>query len=225
MSSAISAGSSGHPTAPRRLAKVFADQRRAALASAIEDVAIRLFASRPMAEVKVEEIAATAGVAIRTLYRYFPTKEHIFAGMPRRGAQRLAASIGARPAKESPFVALRNALSEVMADTDMGELERWFQAVSNSDVADRIARMALVASTEVLCAALAERSGHTVDDTWPQMAGTMAAGALLVGVQQWARTGGSLLEHQLAALDIAGQGIARVPSALPRDGRRSTGDG
>jgi AcrR family transcriptional regulator len=194
--------------------KVFAGQRREALALAIEDVAIGLFASRPMAQVKVEEIAATAGVAIRTLYRYFPTKEHIFAGMPRRGAERVAACIRARPPRESPFRALRNSLIEVEGEVEIAELKRWMQAVVNSDAVDRIARTALVASTQVLSAALAERSGHNIDDMWPQMAGMLAAGALQVGVQHWAGNGGNLLEHQINALDIAGEGIGRMPSAL-----------
>jgi AcrR family transcriptional regulator len=170
-------------------------------------VAIDLFASRPMADVKIEEIAATAGVAIRTLYRYFPTKEHIFAGVPRRGAERVAAAIRSRPQKESPFEALRNAIGEVAGDVEIAEVERWLQAVANSDIGERIARMSLVVSIEALTSALADRCGTAADDLWPQMAGTMAAGALLVGTQQWAREQGDLVEHQLAALDIAGEGI------------------
>jgi AcrR family transcriptional regulator len=197
-------------TEPRpRLAETVADQRREAVARAIERVAIELFAARPMAEVKVEEIAATAGVGIRTLYRYFPTKEQIFAGLPRRGAEQVVACMRARPASESPFEALRASLVEVEGGTEMAELEQWLRAVVNSDAADRIARMALVVSTRLLSAALAERAGLPADDLWPQMAGTMAAGALIVGTQQWALAGGKLIDHQLAALEIAKVGIGR----------------
>src|SRR6185503_1540765 len=133
-----------------RLVETIADQRREAVAMAIEEVAIELFAARPMAEVTVDEIAASAGVAIRTLYRYFPTKEHLFAGLPRRGAEQVSAAIRARPARETPFRALRNAFAQVAGEIDMVQLERWLRAVAHSDAADRIARMALVVSTESL---------------------------------------------------------------------------
>ena len=216
MTKPAKAGAVVSPPPAQRLVAAIADQRREALATAIEQVAIEMFAARPMVEVKVEEIAATAGVAIRTLYRYFPTKEHIFAGLPRRGAERVAASIRARPSREKPFQALRKALVEVAGDVEMAEVERWLQAVVKSDAADRIARMALVASTEALTAALAERAGLSPDDVWPQMAGTMAAGAMLVGTQQWARKGGDLIDHQLVALDIAGAGISRTPGVGAR---------
>jgi AcrR family transcriptional regulator len=181
------------------------------VALAIEDVAIELFAARPMTEVKVEEIAATARVAVRTLYRYFPTKEEIFAGVPRRGAERVAAGIRARPSEETPFEALRSAFAEVAGDAEIAEVERWLRAVVNSEAVDRIARLSLVVSTAVLTAALGERSGLAADDLWPQMAGTMAAGALTVGTQRWAVTGGRLVDHQLAALDVAGKGISNMP--------------
>src|SRR3954465_8013224 len=91
------------PEARPRLVETAAQQRREVVARAIEDAALDLFADRPMSEVTVEEIAVHAGVAVRTLYRYFPTKEHLFAGMPRRRAEQMAELMRARPAQETPF--------------------------------------------------------------------------------------------------------------------------
>ena len=44
-------------------------------------VAARLGAGRGLDEVQMGEVAAEAGVALGTLYRYFPTKHHLFAGV------------------------------------------------------------------------------------------------------------------------------------------------
>ena len=64
---------------PARLAVTLAKQRREEVARAIEIAALDLFAARPSGEVTVEEIAFRAGVAVRTIYRYYPAKED-FAG-------------------------------------------------------------------------------------------------------------------------------------------------
>ncbi|MFI5048052.1 MAG: TetR/AcrR family transcriptional regulator [Acidimicrobiia bacterium] len=199
---------SGSAQARPRLVETVAMQRREAVALAIEDAALDLLAARRMADVTVEEIAAHAGVAVRTLYRYFPTKEHVFAGLPRRGAEQLAELLDARPATEGPFEALRNATIEMGAALDTVELARWLKALANSDANERIVRVAYSASTSALVQALSERAGLGVDDLWPAMAGTMAAGALIVGTKHWARTRGDLLEQLLAALDIVGKGLS-----------------
>lgn len=44
---------------------------------ALRETALKLFAVRGYDATTTEEIAAKAGVATRTLFRYFPTKEHI----------------------------------------------------------------------------------------------------------------------------------------------------
>jgi AcrR family transcriptional regulator len=178
------------------------------LSGAIEDAALELFADRSMSDVTVEEIANKARVAIRTLYRYFPTKEDVFAGLPRRGAERIARCMKARPATETPFEATRNAMLEAGGDVDYAELDRWLKALVKSNATDRIARMALVVSTAALTEPLTERSGLQPDDLWLAMAGTMISATLIVGARQWAAKGGNLMEHELAALDIVGRGLS-----------------
>jgi AcrR family transcriptional regulator len=199
------------PAQPRpRLVETAAAQRRVVVARAIEDAALELFAERRMGDVTVEEIAVHAGVAVRTLYRYFPTKEHLFAGMPRRQAEQMAELMRARPADEAPFEALRNATTELGVDSV--ELTRWMHALANCEAKDRIVLMAHVVSTSTMIEAMEERSGLPAGSLWPTMAGTMAASALIVGAKQWFVDGGDLGTHLLAALDVAGDGLAGSPT-------------
>ncbi len=60
-------------------------RRRHLLLTTYERVAWELFAARGFPGVTVDEIAEAAGVSTRTLFRYFPTKEDLLLGYPRRG--------------------------------------------------------------------------------------------------------------------------------------------
>ncbi|MCT2582824.1 TetR/AcrR family transcriptional regulator [Actinophytocola gossypii] len=78
-------------TPRRRLAPA---QRRAQLV----DVAARLFAARPYDEVRMEEIAAQAGISRALLYRHFPAKRDVFAAVYRQAADGLLARTELDPA-------------------------------------------------------------------------------------------------------------------------------
>jgi AcrR family transcriptional regulator len=196
----------------RQQSTSLAGDRREEVSLRIEHAAMRLFAARPMSEVTVEEVAVEAGVALRTLYRYFPTKEEIFAAYPRREAGHLGDRIRARPPGEAPFEAVRSAIVETRTETPFDELEQWMTAVINCHTNDRIARVALVAMATTLSDALAQRVGAEPDDLWPAMAGAMIAAALDVAMRQWLVKRGELIAHQLAALDIVGLGLDARPN-------------
>ena len=53
------------------------ESRRGAILAA----AARLGAARELDRIGAQEIAAEAGVALRTLYRYYPSKHHVFAAV------------------------------------------------------------------------------------------------------------------------------------------------
>ncbi|QHC22594.1 TetR/AcrR family transcriptional regulator [Streptomyces sp. GS7] len=55
------------------------------------DVGARLFAAKPYDDVLMEEVAERAGVSRALLYRYFPGKRDLFAGVYRQAADRLLA--------------------------------------------------------------------------------------------------------------------------------------
>jgi AcrR family transcriptional regulator len=196
---------------PRRLAPTLALRRREEVARTIEGAALTLFATRPIGEVTVDEIATAAGIGVRTLYRYFPAKEDVFRAYPRRIAHHLADLVRARPPSETPFDAMRGAFSELEPDSE--ERDRWMAAYSNSETHERIARSALEDMASGFSDALADRAGVTRDDVWVEMAGWMAATAMGVGARHKKVRGGTLLVHVLAAWDVAGSGIAHIPSA------------
>ena len=67
----------GEPRAPARPATDDQENRRGAILSA----ATRLGLAREIDRIQAQEIAADAGVALRTLYRYYPSKHHVFAAV------------------------------------------------------------------------------------------------------------------------------------------------
>jgi len=67
----------GEPRAPARPVTDDQENRRGAILSA----ATRLGAARELDRIGAQEIAADAGVALRTLYRYYPSKHHVFAAV------------------------------------------------------------------------------------------------------------------------------------------------
>ena len=146
-------GISPDAAAPR-LADRLAQLRREAVALAIESAALDLFAVRPITEVTVEEIAVRAGVAVRTLYRYFPSKDDIMLAYPRRAAEQLAALVRARPTSETPFEAVRQSLSASVGDPK--ETSRWVAAYAHIDTRERIARTAIEAMAAAFSEALAD---------------------------------------------------------------------
>jgi TetR/AcrR family transcriptional regulator, regulator of mycofactocin system len=193
--------------AASRLPEILALQRRTTVMAAIEEAALELLARHKMADVTVEEIAEKAGVGLRTLYRYFPSKYAILAAYPHRESARLANLIKQRPETESPFIALRNGFVEAYDIVDPAENNRWLAAISNSVSVDRPALTALRATADAISGALAERMGSAADELWPSVAGTIAAAAIEAGSRRWFATEGDYLECVLAALDVARFGL------------------
>jgi AcrR family transcriptional regulator len=63
---------------------------RTAYMDAILDAAERLFSEHGFHEAKMADLAAEAGVAVGTLYKYFPGKDDVFASLATRGRKDLA---------------------------------------------------------------------------------------------------------------------------------------
>jgi AcrR family transcriptional regulator len=76
--------------------------------------AARLGREQQLERVQMADVAKEAGVAIATLYRYFPSKVHLFAGVLRERLLRLDASVEAAPEAVDPVTAVGDLLIDNM---------------------------------------------------------------------------------------------------------------
>jgi AcrR family transcriptional regulator len=81
----------------------------------IANTALRLFVERGYDRTTIDEIAMTAEVGTRTLYRYFPTKEDLLVMMARPGLRALVTGLCDRPDEEPLHDALFAALDRFCA--------------------------------------------------------------------------------------------------------------
>ncbi|HTA97919.1 MAG TPA: TetR/AcrR family transcriptional regulator [Solirubrobacteraceae bacterium] len=58
----------------------------------ILDIGAEQFAARPYEQVHIVDVAAIAGISRALVYRYFPTKRDLFAGVYKRASERLLAA-------------------------------------------------------------------------------------------------------------------------------------
>jgi AcrR family transcriptional regulator len=108
-----------------------ADARRNALA--VIEAARLLFAEKG-ADVPMEEIGRAAGVGKGTLYRHFPTRDHVFAAVSRDRFDRLTAEAEALLAESGDAFA---ALQEWLRDYDRSaQRYRGLRAVVSAGIAD-----------------------------------------------------------------------------------------
>jgi len=89
------------------------ETKKATTAQAIVDAVMTLFEGRHFADVSVDEIAAAAGIARRTFFRYFPTKEDVFLDRRRLDRDYAAAALRDRPPGEDDVALVMRVLAEL----------------------------------------------------------------------------------------------------------------
>ncbi|TDB97305.1 TetR/AcrR family transcriptional regulator [Actinomadura sp. 7K534] len=131
----------------------------------IREAARRLIEEQGYEHTTIEQIAAEAEVSPSTVFRYFPTKEHIVL------TDEFAASgidlLRSRPADEPPLVALRETLTGMVHHVygDYGAEYRWRrELVRTVPTVRAFMYEAQYRMVDAACAALAERTGRPADD-------------------------------------------------------------
>ncbi|MET9736426.1 TetR family transcriptional regulator [Streptomyces sp. NPDC006458] len=132
---------------------------------AIREAARRLIDERGYDNTTIEQIAAAAEVSPSTVFRYFPSKEHIV--LTDDYANFGMAFLRERPADEPPLAALRAVVTEMVRrlSEDFSEEYRWRRELVRQVPAIR----ALVGESqdrwvEIVSEVLAERAGLPADD-------------------------------------------------------------
>ena len=174
----------------------------------IREAARRLIERRGYDNTTIEQIAAAAEVSPSTVFRYFPSKEHIV--LTDDYATSGIEFLRARPADEPPVVALREALTgmaRVLYEDYRAEY-RWRRELVRQVPAVRAQlHEAQDRMIEAASAALAERSGRPEDDLELRV----VVGAMTGGLHQvlWGdhNEEGDLLEMIDRALAVLERGL------------------
>ncbi|MEU6993168.1 TetR family transcriptional regulator [Streptomyces sp. NPDC046465] len=164
----------------------------------IARTAAALFVADGLRATRAEDIARAAGVAPRTFYRYFATKEESVAPLFAAGAQQWAEAVRRAPADLPMSDALRHAVTHALAAETAAAVASldWVRALLRMSAESAALRSvwadACHASEQTLLAILAERSGAGSPDgaagspLESRMAAGIASAAVRVAVETWA---------------------------------------
>lgn len=132
----MSAHDASAPSGARELRK---QRTRRALLDAAEE----LFAQRGYEDVTVAEIAAAAGVSVKTLFQYFRSKEDLLFADQNRMRDEIVTALRDRGRELSPLEALTEwLLQEVTIDDTAEGVERYHRSIGTSQaVASRLRRL------------------------------------------------------------------------------------
>ncbi|MER7573237.1 TetR family transcriptional regulator [Streptomyces sp. NPDC126514] len=204
-----------HSAAPLSLT----ERRKAETRMQIARAAAALFVRQGLRATRAEDIAQSAGIAPRTFYRYFATKEEAVAPLYAAGAERWAQAVRLAPAELSVPEALEHAVRHTLTPGVGVSASSWEWVRTLIRLADASPALGKVwaevchASERTLAEALGERLGSDgVDNvagppTELRFAAAVAAAAVRVAVESWAageaRPGGAEGPGALALRHLA----------------------
>ncbi|WP_171163190.1 TetR/AcrR family transcriptional regulator [Streptomyces sp. I05A-00742] len=168
------------------------ERKKQATRTALGLAALRLAAERGWEAVRVEDIAAEAGVSARTFNNYFSSKEEAVMASGTERAERVREELAARPPGEPLWDALVHAFVTALEETpsvDPGTLLRARLALTHSQLAAEQMRFeASMAAT--LATEIARRTGTDPEhDLYPRLAATIAFTTTRLTFEHWVRSG------------------------------------
>ncbi|MFG1645445.1 TetR family transcriptional regulator [Amycolatopsis sp. NPDC049252] len=163
---------------------------------ALSWAAIRLTVERGLDNVRVEDIAAEAGVSTRTFSNYFGSKGEAIAARQYDRSRAIAAALRERPAGEPLWEAITHA---VLSGFALGESvgghapdQTWLEGVRLMVAEPALQgemHKALTAGEAEFALAVAERTGtDAATDVYPQLVAAVIGAAHHVVIQQWLGT-------------------------------------
>lgn len=188
-------------------------RRRSTTPQHITDVALGLFAARGFAEVSVDDVAQAAGIARRTVFRYYASKNAIPWGD-----------------FDAHLAHLRELLDDVDSDIPLGEALRAallaFNTFDESETLRHRQRMRVILQTaelqaysmtmyagwrEVIADFVARRARAKVEDLLPQTVAWMMLGVALSAYEHWLDDESVSLPQALGdAFDVVAAGLNRL---------------
>ncbi|MER7844051.1 TetR family transcriptional regulator [Kitasatospora sp. NPDC096077] len=165
------------------------ERKKAETREALSWAALRLAVERGLENVRVEDIAAAAGVSPRTYNNYFSSKAEAIVFRHRHRILRAAEALRARPAEEPLWEALTQSLVEPFDGADQAPDPHWVAAVRlllrEPSLQAELVRGSADTRTELI-AAVAARTGTDPDrDLYPRLVAATALSALQVANEHY----------------------------------------
>ncbi|MCJ0980703.1 mycofactocin system transcriptional regulator [Rhodococcus sp. ARC_M12] len=176
----------------------------------LSDLGIELFASRGFEETSIDDIADAAGIARRTFFRYFPSKNAVPWGD-----------------FDAQLAALRGHLNGLPADIELADGLRsallQFNTFPEEETAVHRQRMSLILSNPalqsysmvmyegwraVIAEYVAARTASDPTDHFPRTVGWMVLGVAISAYEQW------LTDDRSSLVELLTAGIAPLQSGL-----------
>ncbi|WP_326953318.1 MULTISPECIES: acyl-CoA-like ligand-binding transcription factor [unclassified Amycolatopsis] len=163
---------------------------------ALSWAAIRLTVERGLDNVRVEDIAAAAGVSTRTFSNYFGSKGEAIAARQYDRSRAIAAALRERPAGEPLWEAVTHAVLTGFALGEQGQGrapdQAWIEGVRLMVAEPALQgemHKAVTAGEAEFALAVAERTGtDAATDVYPQLVAAVVGAAHHVVIQQWLGT-------------------------------------
>jgi AcrR family transcriptional regulator len=185
---------------------------------ALSWAAIRLTVERGFDNVRVEDIAAEAGVSPRTFNNYFASKGEAIAARQLERARAISEELRDRPADEPLWEAVTNAVLARFAlgaenhhgTTDQDWIAGVRLMVSEPALQGEFLKAGAAMEAE-FAAVIAERTGTDVTtDLYPRLVANAINGAISVAIEHWWRT-----EPEGSVTDLLRDALARLAAGLP----------
>jgi mycofactocin system transcriptional regulator len=167
----------------------------------LEAVALQLFVSRGFDETSIDDIAAAAGIARRTFFRYYPSKSDLVWGDFGAELVRMQAWFDGVAPDVPMMEAIRQAVIEFnrLPPDQEPQHRRRMSLILGVPTLLANSTLRFAQWRAVVAAFAAQRLGMLEDDLLPKVVGYSALGATLAGYEQWLRGGGAELVDLLDA--------------------------
>jgi AcrR family transcriptional regulator len=184
---------------------------------ALSWAAVRLTVERGYGNVRIEDIAAEAGVSLRTFRNYFSSKAEAIAARHVERQLQISAELRARPADEPLWVAIRAAIEQHLTLGAEGRGghekpdEQWLAGVrlmmTEPALLGEMAKANEAAGGE-LAAAIAERTNTS--GLYPQLVAAVVGAAAAAATAEWLRA-----DPPRSMAELMAEALDRVEAGLP----------
>lgn len=194
MSTPRTTGTTAHQQFSASAAASLTERRKAETRMEIARAAAALFVRQGLRATRAEDIAQAAGIAPRTFYRYFASKEEAVAPLYAAGAERWTQAVREAPPGLAVPEALRHAVGHTLTPGVGVSASSWEWVRTLIRLADASPALRKVwaevcqASENTLAEILAERVAPTGEGVTPRLrfAAAVAGAAVRVAVETWA---------------------------------------